>query len=56
MLKRNDIFGYAKKKVQYNWSKAWTPFTRLNTGVVGLNPNPSMHVCVCFPIFVLFCV
>jgi hypothetical protein len=33
------------------WSKAWTVFSRLNTGIVGSNPIQSMDVCLH-----LFCV
>jgi hypothetical protein len=38
-------------------SKAWTVFSRSNTGIVGSNPIQCTDVCVCvYSVFVLSCV
>jgi hypothetical protein len=37
--------------------KAWTVFARSDAGIVGLNPNQDMDICVCvYSMFVLCCV
>jgi hypothetical protein len=37
-------------------SKAWTLLAHWNAGIVCSNPTQSMNVCVCFSVFLLFCV
>jgi hypothetical protein len=39
------------------WSKAWTVFTRSNTGIVDSNPTQGMDVFECvYSVFVLYCI
>jgi hypothetical protein len=39
------------------WSEALTVFARSNAGIMGLNPNQGMYVCIyVYSVFVLSCV
>jgi hypothetical protein len=39
-------------------SKVWAAFSRLNAGIVGLNPTQGIDVCIMciYPVYVSFCV